>query len=373
MRNFWKYLAVIVLGALVFGAARYLDTAHRKTDAQEQTVAVEAMATETVATEPVTEPTTQPTETEPQEERFLLTFVGDCTLGSFPSAYHAQSGFINVVGEDTAYPFQNVIDYFENDEWTFANLEGTFCDSGYPAQKMFTFRGPTSYVDILTQGSVEAVTLANNHSLDYGKDGYASTIAALEGAGVSYAEKDVPVVFTTKNGLTIGVYATVFATDTEKILSEIRGLKEQGVDVVIYAPHWGTEGSYVPIADHKKQAHAIIDAGADIICGSHSHVLQPVEEYNGGIIFYSLANFCFGGHADPQDKDTVIMQQEVIRNPDGNVQLGELTMIPACVSSDPSRNNYQPTPYEEGTEGYERVMSKLSGTWKIRALEVNYG
>ena len=108
---------------------------------------------ETVAAE--TEETTVSTETEPAEERFLLTFVGDCTFGTSPSNYYAGVGFIKTVGEDYDHPFRNVMPYFENDEATFANLEGPLTDSGNPVQKKHTFRGPTDYVRILTENSVE--------------------------------------------------------------------------------------------------------------------------------------------------------------------------------------------------------------------------
>ena len=108
---------------------------------------------------------------------------------------------------------------------------------------------------------------------------------------------------------------------------------------------------------------AAIDAGANIVWGHHPHVLQPIEEYNGGIIYYSLGNFAFGGNSVPKDHDTAVLQQEIIREPDGSIHLGKLTIIPCSVSSIKERNNFQPTPYEEGSEEYKRVLSKLDGTY----------
>ena len=107
---------------------------------------------------------TQPTEL--TETSFLLTFTGDSTIGCAPNMEFNAYGYTHVVGEDYEYPFRNVAEFFENDDFTMINLEGPFTDGGYPAQKMFTFRGPSSYIRILTENSVEAVTLANNHSLD---------------------------------------------------------------------------------------------------------------------------------------------------------------------------------------------------------------
>lgn len=337
--------------------------------AAEETAAASMAETTAPVTKPTTEPTTVPTQL--PEERFVLTFVGDCTFGSNPTNAYAGYGFIKTVGEDYQYPFRNVASYFQNDEFTFLNLEGPLTDSGNPMQKKHTFRGPTAYTRILTENSVEAVTLANNHTHDYGQAGYDSTLAALEAAGIPFVERDNSCIVTTENGLTIGLYGAVYyVLEEEAITSGISELKAQGCDLVIFAPHWGVEGTYQPSAQQIKLGHAAIDAGADIVCGSHPHVLQPIEEYNGGIIYYSLGNFSFGGNGYPRDYDTALLQQEVIRTADGEVTLGELTVIPCSVSSVPDRNNFQPTPYAPGTKGYERVLQKLDGTWEGANLPI---
>lgn len=155
--------------------------------------------TQAAAAQPTqtSQPETLPTETQPAEEHFLLTFAGDCTFGSNPTNYYAESGFIKTVGDDYAYPFANVIDYFAGDEFSMVNLEGPLCDEGNPMQKKHVFHGPTAYVNCLTENSIEAVTVANNHSMDYGANGYASTLAVLEQAGVPYVERDSTAVVTT--------------------------------------------------------------------------------------------------------------------------------------------------------------------------------
>lgn len=339
--------------------------------AAEGPTAAETSETPAAQTQPpeTVPPTTEATQ--PQEERFLLTFAGDCTLGSNPNNYYADCGFIKTIGEDYGHPFRNVLTYFENDDFTIVNLEGALCDEGNPMQKKHVFRGPTAYVNILTQNSVEAVTIANNHSMDYGPKGYASTQATLEAAGIPYVERDSSTLITTDSGLTIGLYGAVYYyLDVEDMTREIAALREQGAELVIVAPHWGTEGSYRPTPEQERVGRAAIDAGADIVYGSHPHVLQPIEEYNGGVIFYSMGNFSFGGNTCPDDFDTALIQQEVIRTADGTVTLGERTIVPACVSSISGRNNFQPTPYEAGTEEYNRVMAKLSGTWNGANLKI---
>ena len=332
--------------------------------AQEAEIApVETTVIEITVPETTAEPATVPTE--PSEERFLLTFVGDCTFGANPSNTYAGYGFPKTVGEDYGYPFRNVMDWFEKDEATFLNLEGPLTDTGNPMQKKHVFRGATAYVNILTENSVEVVTIANNHTMDYGQTGYDSTVATLMEAGIPFADRDSFTVFTTEKDLTIGLYGAVYyVLDEAEITARISELKEQvGCDLVIFAPHWGVEGSYRPTEAQRELAYAVIDAGADIVWGSHPHVLQPVEKYRDGMIYYSMGNFSFGGNGYPRDYDTALLQQEVIRAADGTVTLGELIIVPANVSSVQDRNNYQPTPYEPGSEGYQRVMQKLDGSW----------
>ena len=340
------------------------------TQVPETTEATEAPATEAPTTVPTTEPA--PTETEPRDTVYTLTFAGDCTLGSDPGSYNSIHGFIKTVGTDYGYPFRNVADYFRNDDFTIINLESVLADQGYAASKLFTFRGPVDYTQIMTGSSVEAVTLANNHTQDYGKTGYESTVQALSDAGIWFVEENKTQLLTTESGLTIGLYADAFQFSTAEIEKHVKSLRDQGAEIVICAFHWGTEGSYRATADQKKFAHAAIDAGADVVYGHHPHVLQPIEEYNGGYIFYSLGNFSFGGNNFPKDLDSAIVQLEVIRDPQGKISLGKLIRIPVSITSMEVQNNFQPTPYEEGTKEYDRVMSKLDGTFTGPDLVVNY-
>ena len=306
-------------------------------------------------------PTAPTAPTEDGEESFLLSFVGDCTLGSDARFYGVKYSFIDVIGEDYDYPFRNVVQYFQEDDCTFVNLETVLKDEGSIIKENgFAFRGPTAYTKILTGSSVEAVTIANNHIRDYGVPGVESTRRALEEAELPYVEQDTYRVITTDSGLCIGIYGGFFQVDVKKVEKAVAELKRQGAEIIVMAIHWGIEGFNRPNAEQEKLAHELIDLGVDIVYGSHPHVLQRVEQYNGGIIYYSLGNFSFGGNHYPSDMDTVILQQQVLRHKDGTVTLGTLTPIPACVSSQKPRNDFQPTPYKEGTEDYARVLQKLS-------------
>ena len=144
------------------------------------------------------------------------------------------------------------------------------------------------------------------------------------------------------------------------------------VDIVIALMHWGLEGYYRPADNQTVLGQAAIDAGADIVYGSHPHVLQPIEEYNGGYIVYSLGNYVFGGNTNPRDKDTAIVQFTVKRAADGTVTVEGWEAIPCRLSSVTAYNDFCPTPYEEGSEEYDRTMSKLDGSFDGPNLVIDY-
>ncbi len=314
------------------------------------------------------EPTPTPT---PAPEYFTLNFIGDCTLASVPYYQGSASGYDTVVGSDFAYPFAKTVDYFKDDDMTFANLECCLTDSTDVVAKTFTFKADEDYVNIMSEGSVEFVTLANNHILDYGNEGVADTKAALDSAGIAYAGRDEYTVYETERGLRIGVYAASFAT-TGMIKSGIEAVKALDVDFIVAALHWGDEGSYTVNTDQKTQAHAAIDAGADFVYGSHPHTLQPIEEYNGHYIYYSMGNWSFGGNTNPRDKDTFILRMTVEKTADGGVSITEREHIPCASSGDANGNNYQPVAYEKDSEGYKRVLAKLDGSFSGSNLSIGY-
>lgn len=329
------------------------------------------ISTEPAETTPPTEAPEETTQPAPEPVEYVLSFVGDCCLANLKS-WPETTYFMGTVGDDYSYPFANVLEYFENDDCTFINLENPLTDGGYPANKSFVFRGLTSYTGILTQGSVEFANVANNHSMDYGRIGFEDTLAALDSVGIHYAVDGTYKVFTTESGLTIGIYARTYPEDADGLEEAITAMREEGAEIVIICFHWGNEYYYKPNHIQTEVGRAAIDAGADIVYGHHSHVLQPVEEYNGGVIFYSLGNFCFGGNTNPADKDSAILQQVVIREPDGTVHLGDLIRIPCSISSTDKYNDFQPTPMDPESELYNRVLSKLDGSWKKTRLTVTY-
>ena len=381
-KTFEKFIAAVavVLVAITGGTAQFRSaetlpdeslTPDAAEPAETLPVIEETVWIPPVSPEPEPESTPEPTE-EPEPELFTLHFVGDCTLACAPGFQGGPNGYDTITGGDFAYPFAKTAAYFADDDFTMANCECCFTESSAATAKTFTFKTGAAYAEVFPLGSVEFVTLANNHVLDYGQQGYDDTKAALDAVGVGYAGRDEWALYETESGLKIGVYAVSFGT-AEQIRTGIAAVKEAGAEFVIAALHFGDEGSYQINADQKTQAHAAIDAGADFVYGSHPHTLQPMEEYNGALIVYSMGNWTFGGNTNPRDKDTFILRLTVEKTSEGAVSVTEREEIPCASSGETSYNNYQPVPYAPDSEGYARVLSKLDGSFTGANLSIGYG
>ena len=341
--------------------------------------------------EPTPTPTPTPT---PDPEYFTLSFVGDNTLNSAPKFLNSEKGYAKTMNGDYAYPYSNTVDYFRDDDMTFANLECNFSDENLQSIEWFYFRVPTEWANILIEGDVDFVTTANNHMMDFGQKGADSTYKTLDEYGIPYGKEGEGKIFETESGLKIGIYCDYnkYKPDKDKCAAEIKKLREEGAEYVMCAFHWGKEELfYTPTEFMVDLAHACVDAGADLVYGSHTHCLQPIEEYNGSLILYSMGNWSFGGHTAPSDPDTAIVQVKVKRDVDGTISNDGYEIIPCCISSDiegaqklwaakqkggnPTSyyNNYCPTPYPEDSEGYARVMAKLNGTYEGPDGNTDYG
>ena len=292
-----------------------------------------------------------------------LSVVGDCTLGTDETFDYDTS--LNAYYENygSAYFLQNVKSIFSQDDLTIANFEGTLTESDAREDKTFAFKGPASFTSILTDGSVEAVNTANNHSHDYGDQSYEDTMTALDAAGIvhfGYDETAVMDVKGIKVGM-VGIYELKDHLEREQQLKDnIAKVKADGAQLIVVIFHWGNETETVPDSNQTTLGRLAIDEGADLVCGHHPHVLQGIETYKGKNIIYSLGNFCFGGNSSPSDMDTMIYQQTFTITSEG-VQADNVTnVIPCFISSAAYEgyNNYQPTP-AEGDEA-ARILAKIN-------------
>ncbi len=272
-----------------------------------------------------------------------------------------------------SWPFSGTLQYFEDDYLTIANLECSLSEEKLTGSTTFQFCGAAENAQILVEGSVDFVTLANNHTLDFGETGLENTKKSLDAVGVPYAGPNESYVYSRDDGIVVGLYAARWLAGEAEIRSGVSALAErEDIDLVICLMHWGLEGSYRVTESQKQLGRAAIDAGADIVYGSHPHVLQQIDEYNGGYIVNSLGNWSFGGNTAPRDRDTAIVQFTVKRDVDGSVSVEGWEAIPCCLSSTPGVNDYRPEPYAEGSEEYERTMSKLLGSFTGPDLVVDY-
>lgn len=289
-----------------------------------------------------------------------ISAAGDCTLGWDPRYGYATrfDKYLDDNNGDFGYYFKKVKDVFEKDDLTIVNLEGQFTTSNDKVEKKYNFKGPTSYVNILKEGSVEAVSFANNHARDFGEKGYNETIETLKNAGVLYYG-DSNYLIKEINGIKIGFFAflDIYGQKYSLVKDAIDYLKENNCDLIIASMHWGIEGDYKQATFQEKMGRYMIDNGVDLVLGSHPHRIQGIEKYKGKYIVYSMANFSFGGNQNPPDKDTFIFQQ-TFNFIDGEIALDDsIKIIPASVSGVKNVNNYQPVILEG--EEKERVFNKI--------------
>ena len=265
-----------------------------------------ATAVPTATPTPV--PTPSPTPTPPPETSIVITLAGDALLGSEDSLRRQAASFDSVVAaEGSAYPLRHFADLFATDDVTYLNLECVLKDDSKDKTegRLYNFRGPTAFTEILTAASVEHVNIANNHYIDYGFSGRSSTRAALTAAGITYSGYTHTWIYE-KDGVKIGfggIRETSWKQDRSQPAREIQALRDAGCSYILYACHFGTEYEPGHNAFQTEMAHAILDAGADCIVGTHPHVVQGIESYGGKPIFYSLGNFVFGGNLQPTDYD----------------------------------------------------------------------
>lgn len=284
---------------------------------------------------------------DPIVRKVTITATGDCTFASTQTHGYAGSlhEYYDNYGEE--YFFRGVRDVFEEDDFTLINLECVLTTSEERVEKTWNLKGKPEYVGIMTSSSVEACSLGNNHTQDYGPSSLTDTQNALDGADIKYGYNEHTAIYTTDQDVVVGIVSANLLYQTEEyenyIKNGIASLRDQGADLVIACCHWGIEREYYPMDYQITTAHKIIDWGADLVIGNHPHVLQGVEYYNGKIICYSLGNFCFGGNSNPADKDTM-MYQQTFTFVDGDIQEElDARIIPCTLSSVSGYNDYQPT------------------------------
>lgn len=306
------------------------------------------------------------TEAEPEIIEITINAVGDITLGTNQKHNYSNSFHEYYDNYGHEYFLQNVKDIFETDDFTIGNLEGTLTESNDLNPKLWNHKGKPEYVEVLTCASIEAVSLGNNHIMDYNQEGADDTIKYVSEAGIEYALSgewgNHYGLYETEKGILIG-FVSVNEHYDEKacypMLEEgFKYLEEAGADLIIACTHWGGDKVYEPEPEQYVMGKWCIDLGYDVVLGCHSHLLQGVEYYKGKYIVHCLGNFCYGGNKNPDDKETMIWQQ-TFTFVDGILQDdSDVTIIPCRLSSVKNKNDYCPIVLD-GEEA-ERVIQHIN-------------
>ena len=254
---------------------------------------------------------------EPEEseaEGIRLLFAGDLYLTELLQDKYRKNGIRAAASEE-------LLAFLQEGDLFILNQEFPFGTTGEAmAEKEYTFRVPPDLVSVPADLGVDLVTLANNHMLDFGREPLTETLSALDGAGIAHvgagedleaakapvtveiqgktlgflgASRVIPEASWNASGYSSGVFTTY---DASQLVAEIQKAKES-CDFVAVLVHWGIERNTFPEDYQKTLACQYIDAGADVVIGSHPHVLQGIEYYQGRPIFYSLGNFIFSNGA----------------------------------------------------------------------------
>ncbi|MEO0339919.1 MAG: CapA family protein [Bacteroidota bacterium] len=273
--------------------------------------------------------------------------VGDMMLGTnYPSAsYLPPNG-----GRDMLADLEDTL---KSADLTFGNLEGTILNSGGTAKRCsnpaacYVFRSPESYIDHFTNAGFDLLSLANNHSGDFGAVGRNKTKSILDEAGIAYAglagTDEIAII--ERNGIKYGfcAFAPNSGTCDVRNLNRAKAIVSSLVDrcdIIIVSFHGGAEGSkhqHVPrrtetyYGENRGNvfnfAHAVVDAGADIVFGHGPHVTRAMELYNDRLICYSLGNFCTYGRFNVRGANGVAPLVKVEVDDEGVFQGGQVVPI----------------------------------------------
>lgn len=237
-----------------------------------------------------------------------LIATGDIMLGRTVN-------FKTVSGDNFNWPFEKTIELLRSADITLINLEGTLpkkCESTMVGMR---FCGDQRNIEGLIHAGVDIVNLANNHSGDFGKDGFTETLNLLTENSILVTGVDGPTYKRVNNinlaflGYTdIPQYISVIPLATEeRIKKEVQNAAEN-TDIVVTSFHFGVEYIDQPTKRQVDLAHLAIDSGADIVIGHHPHWIQPIEIYKDKPIIYSLGNFVFDQEWSQKTKEGNIVK-----------------------------------------------------------------
>lgn len=333
-----------------------------------------------------------------KSDRLLLTAVGDVFL---PGTVRFVDGKVLSSDEELGKTvFDRVAPYFQKSDVNFCNLEAALSNKGNPqAGRYAAFRSFPSMIEVLKKGKIDFVSVANNHSIDYGWEALSDTLDLLRQNGIGFSgggrnmEEARKPALVKKKGLTIGLLSYTANVNTpmgfkaseereglapvrispfflpdhtnqedlEAMQKDVREWKPR-VDFLVVSFHWGiSEGGTHTVALHQKViAHKAVNAGADLVLGHHAHAIQAVEIYRNKPICYGLGNFVFALE-EGFPRETMLFQCLISRH-----KIHEVKFLPAYVSKQGRPEVVSP---EQG-HGLEIVslMKKLCSKFGTRVV-----
>jgi poly-gamma-glutamate synthesis protein (capsule biosynthesis protein) len=237
---------------------------------------------------------------------------GTVTLAAVGDVFFARGVAHQIELHGTDYPFEFTSDILSRFDLAFCNLECALSTRGTPRVKRYLFRADPSSAFMLSNAGFDIVSVANNHTLDFGPEALRDTVDAIEGAGMIAVgarvkgSDDSGVKVVEKNGLKVGFLAlsdfdafdeetpeglpVVMGVDAHRLAGQVADAKTR-CDVLIVSMHWGIDYLNFWTERQQKIAEICIDSGADLILGHHPHVQQDVGMYKGRPIVYSMGAF----------------------------------------------------------------------------------
>lgn len=250
-----------------------------------------------------------------EDQEISMVFTGDIYLSKYVTSAYDKEGIGGILSKELHEELSSADITMVNQEFPFSNRGSAAKD------KQYTFRLSPTYIKSFLDMGIDIVTLANNHTLDFGVDALLDSLTTLKDNNIAYvgageditharetkymdvkgkniaflaASRVIPVTTWNATSSSPGLFTTY---DPTGLIEEIKGAKDKSDFIVVYV-HWGIERNNRPEEYQRTLAKQYIDAGADLVIGSHPHVLQGIEYYNGKPIIYSLGNFIFNNNID---------------------------------------------------------------------------
>lgn len=238
-----------------------------------------------------------------------LIFVGDIMLD------RGVEYLMNKNGNN--YSFEQVKPWFDQADLVVANLEGPIVkDPPYNGSTSLSFAFKPETVDVLNYANIRMVSLANNHVLNMGKNGYEQTKNFLQKGEIEYIGQPSKCKYDDfgfyDDLIFIGFNKTYSqCTDNDVVKIITRAQKDYPDKLIVASIHWGQEYKLINSEAQQSLAHQMIDAGVDLIIGHHPHVVQNIEYYKNKLIFYSLGNFVFDQYFSKNTQEALAVSLKV--------------------------------------------------------------